>query len=162
MAERILEVKRHLDGRVQEFDCERLFVSDALAILKGVNEKPLGSLAPGSTSIGFIWRRRDYNVFRLISPDGELIGHRCDVVADVRIKPDRVEYLDLIVDVMISPTGELTVEDEDDAKRAAKQGLLEPRHVEAIDRALKTIMRDPRRIIRDALRSLPEGFDAGG
>ena len=159
MASRITEVKRHLDGRTEEFDCERVAVADDRAIVRFVTPKPRAGYPKGTVTLGFFWRRRDYNLYRFVSPDGELLGHRLDVVADVTIEPDRLEYLDLIVDVRISPTGEPAVEDEEDAKRAAKKGLLEPKHVEAIDRALRAILRDHRRIVREAVASLPEDAD---
>jgi len=106
-------------------------------------------------TLGFFWENRSYNLYRFLSPDGDLLGHRLDVVTDVSIEPERIEYLDLIVDVLVSPTGDVHVEDEDEAKKAAAKGLLEPVHLEAIESALGTILRDHRRIFRDADRLLP-------
>ncbi len=151
-----MEVKRHLDGRVEEFDCEAVDVSDDRAVVRFRMPKAVSDIPRGTITLGFFWRNRNYNLYRFLSRDGELLGHRLDVVADVRIEPDRVEYLDLLVDVLVSPTGEVHVEDEDEAKRAAQKGRLEAGHVQAIERALGTILRDPRRIFRDADAALPE------
>jgi hypothetical protein len=156
VAKKIKEVKRHVDGRVEEFDCEPVVVADDHAVVKFRMPTPVGDIPKGTTTLGFFWRNRDYNLYRFLSRDGDLLGHRLDVVAEVSIEPDRVEYLDLVVDVLVSPTGDVHVEDEDEAKAAAKKGLLEPAHVEAIENALGTILRDPRRIFRDADAVLPE------
>jgi hypothetical protein len=156
VAKRIKEVKRHVDGRVEEFDCEAVDITEDRAVVTFSMPTAVGDIPKGTTTLGFFWRNRDYNLYRFQGPDGDLLGHRLDVLADVVIEPDRVEYLDLIVDVLVSPTGDVTVEDEDEAKDAAKKGHLEPAHLQAIERALGTILRDPRRIFRDADAALPE------
>jgi len=152
---KIKEIKRHLDGRVETFDCEPIDVSEDRAVVSFRLPTRVGEFPRGTETLGFFWRNRSYNLYRFLSRDGALLGHRLDVVANVVIEPDRIEYLDLIVDVIVSPTGEVTVEDEDEAKRAAGKGLLQPAHLEAIETALGTIIRDPRRIFREADRALP-------
>jgi hypothetical protein len=151
---RIKEVKRHLDGRVQTFDCEPVRVEEDRAVVSFRLPTRVGDFPRGTRTLGFFWQNRSYNLYRFLSPDGDLLGHRLDVVADVKIEPERIEYLDLVVDVLVSPTGDVHVEDEEEAKRAAHKGLLEPQHLEAIESALGTILRDPRRIFRDADRLL--------
>ena len=155
MARTITEIKRHLDGRVQEFRCEAVHVEPNVAVIEAILDEPLGPYDAGTRSMGFFWRRRPYNLFRMHTPEGDLIADRFDVVADVRIETDRIEYLDLLLDVVVSATGDLAVEDEDEVRAAAEEGLLEPRHLEAIERALTTITRDHRRIVREALDALP-------
>jgi Protein of unknown function (DUF402) len=156
---RITEVKRRLDGTEERFECEPLLVTEDLAAVSFTNLKAVGGFPRGSTTLGFFWRRRNYDLYRISSPDGELLAHRFDVVDEVRIEPDRVEYLDLLLDVRVSPTGDVEIEDEEEVRRAADAGLLDDRRLEAIERALRTITRDWRRIVREALRSLP---DPGG
>jgi hypothetical protein len=152
---RITEVKRRLDGTEERFECEALLVTEDLAAVSFTNPKAVGGVPKGSSTLGFFWRRRNYDLYRISSPDGELLAHRFDVVDEVRIEPDRIEYLDLLLDVRVSPTGEVEIEDEDEVRRAADAGLLDDRRLEAIERALRTITRDWRRIVREALRSLP-------
>lgn len=152
---KIKEMRRHLDGRVETFDCEAVDVGEDRAVVSFRLPARIGEFPRGTTTLGFFWQNRAYNLYRFLSPEGELLGHRLDVVAEVSIEPDRIEYLDLVVDVLVSPTGDVQVEDEDEAKRAAEKGLLQPPHVEAIENALGTILRDPRRIFREADRLLP-------
>lgn len=84
-----------------------------------------------------------------------MLRHRFDVVDEVRLGENRVEYLDLIVDVLVSPTGEVTIEDEDELKAAAKRGRIDAGRLDAIERALTTVTRDWRRIVREAFAVLP-------
>ncbi|MDP9341326.1 MAG: DUF402 domain-containing protein [Actinomycetota bacterium] len=155
-AAKVQEVKRHLDGRVQTFDCEPVHVAEDRAVVRFQLPTRVGDWPRGTMTLGFFWENRSYNLYRFLSPDGDLLGHRLDVVAEVSVEPDRIEYLDLIVDVVVSATGDVHVEDEDEAKEAASKGLLEPAHLEAIESALGTILRDPRRIFRDADALLPQ------
>ncbi|MFQ5880484.1 MAG: DUF402 domain-containing protein, partial [Dehalococcoidia bacterium] len=120
--ETILEVKRHLDGRRQVFACQALAVTPQRAVVRFVNPQAVASapaagsgqaLPAGSVTIGFFWRRRRYNLYRFLAPDGRLLGHRFDVVTDVRIGRGRIEYLDLLLDVRVDAQGNVRVEDED-------------------------------------------------
>ena len=153
--ERITEVKRHLDGREERFECEALVVAEGFAAVSWTNPKPFGPLPKGSTTLGFFWRRRPYNLYRFLSPDGDVLGHRFDVVEEVEIRPGRIAYLDLLLDVRVSPTGEIDIEDDDEVRRAADKGMIDDRRLASIERAMRTITRDWRRIVREALRRLP-------
>jgi Protein of unknown function (DUF402) len=153
------EVKRRLDGTSEEFDCRPLHVTDDVAVVSFKIPVAVGDVPKGSTTIGWFWRRRPYNLYRFVGKGGDALLHRFDVVGEVRIAEDRVEYLDLIVDVLVSPTGQVAIEDEDELKAAAKRGAIDEDRVEAIGRALTTITRDWRRIVREALAKLPD--DAG-
>jgi hypothetical protein len=156
VAKRYVEVKRRLDGSAEEFDCELLHLTERVVVVSFTLPAAVGDVPKGTTTLGWFWTRRPYNLYRFLAPDGEVLRHRFDVVDEVRIGDDRVEYLDLIVDVLVSPTGEITIEDEDELQQAAKRGRVDERRVEAIERALTTITRDWRRIVREALAALPD------
>jgi hypothetical protein len=51
------------------------------------------------------------------------LGYRFEVVTDVRIRPDRVEYLDLLLDVRVMPDGGVRVKDEEEVEEAPAGGL---------------------------------------
>ena len=152
---KVQEVKRHVDGRVETFDCEPVHMEEDRAVVRFRLPVRVGDWPRGTETVGFFWENRSYNLYRFLSPEGDLLGHRFDVVNDVQIAEDRIDYMDLFVDVLVSPTDDVHVEDEDEAKKAAAKGLLEPQHLEAIESALGTILRDPRRIFREADRLLP-------
>ena len=73
----------------------------------------------GSRTYGFFWARRHYLLYVLHGPDGRLIAHRFDVVDEVRMRPGRVEYLDLALDVWVDPSGHAWTEDEDEVVELA-------------------------------------------
>jgi hypothetical protein len=150
------EVKRRLDGSEERFACELVHRTKSFVVVSFPLPAAVGDLPKGSTTLGWFWTRRPYDLYRFVGNDGGVLRHRFDVVDEVRIADDRVEYLDLIVDVLVSPTGEITIEDEDELQRAAKRGRVDERRVEAIERALTTIARDWRRIVREALAVLPD------
>src|SRR3954468_6089446 len=150
------EIKWRLDGSEERFECTPARVTEDVAIVEFRIPVAVGDVPKGSNTIGWFWRRRPYNLYRFVRKDGTPLLHRFDVVDEVRIDDDRVEYLDLIVDVLVSPTGEIAIEDEDELQRAAKGGRIDDRRVEAIERALTTITRDWRRIVREALAVLPD------
>ncbi len=153
------EVKRRLDGSEERFDCTPVRVTEDVAIVEFRIPVAVGDVPKGSTTIGWFWRRRPYNLYRFVGKDGTPLLHRFDVVDEVVIDENHVEYIDLIVDVLVSPTGDITIEDEDELKRAAKRGAIDEGRLDAIERALTTITRDWRRIVRGALRQLDAESD---
>jgi len=153
-AKRFVEVKRRLDGSSEEFDCELVHRSESVVVVQFRLPAAVGDIPKGTTTLGWFWTRRPYNLYRFVASDGDVLRHRFDVIDEVTIADDRVEYLDLIVDVLVSPTGDVMIEDEEELKQAAKRGRVDERRVAQIERALTTITRDWRRIVREALAVL--------
>ena len=153
---RFIEVKRRLDASEERFECELVHRTERVVVVSFRLPAAVGDVPKGSTTIGWFWARRPYNLYRFVGKDGDVLLHRFDVVDEVRIGEDRVEYLDLIVDLLVSPTGQVTIEDEDELKAAAKRGKVDAARLGAIERALTTVTRDWRRIVREALAVLPE------
>ena len=110
-----------------------------------------GFLFPaGSRTYGFFWARRHYQLYALHAPDGALIAHRFDVVDEVRLRPDRVEYLDLALDVWVDPSGRAWTEDEDEVAELASQGLLSPARLAVIERTKRLLLARHPRIVAEA------------
>jgi predicted RNA-binding protein associated with RNAse of E/G family len=154
MPGRILEVKRHVDGREEVFDCERVLVTPNEAVVRFRIPVDVGIVPAGTMTLGFFWRWRNYDLYRFTSPEGEVLGHRFDVVSEVRIAPDRVRYLDLLLDVLVTADGTVTVEDEDDVAHAISDGLLTERQLQTIERTRDLLVRSHDHIVRDALAEL--------
>jgi len=155
MPGRILEVKRHLDGREEVFECERVLVTPNEAVVRFLIPVDVGSVPAGTLTLGFFWRWRSYNLYRFLSPQGDVLGHRFDVVSEVRIAPDRVRYLDLLLDVLVAADGTVTIEDEDDVSRAAANGLLTPDQGRTIERTRDLLVRSHDNIVREAVKAEP-------
>lgn len=144
------EVKRHLDGREEVFACEPLRVTPSAAAVRFVLPGEMGGYPAGTVTTGFFWADRSHNLYALRSPEGHPLGARFDVVDEVRIEGDRVEYLDLLLDVRVSPDGAVTVEDEDEVTEAAAAELLSPEQRATIVRTRSLLIAQHRRIAREA------------
>jgi predicted RNA-binding protein associated with RNAse of E/G family len=150
---RVLETKRTLDGRIQTFECAALRLTRSLAIVRFDHpaERRAGRFyfPAGSYTLGYFWVRRSYNCYRIADPDGAVIAYRFDVVDRVRIRPGHVEYRDLLLDLWLSPDGEITVEDEDEVSAATTAGLLGEREMAVIERTRALVLREHRRIVAE-------------
>jgi hypothetical protein len=158
---RVLEIKRFPRGGQETYRCITLDMSPRLAVLLFPHpgeRRAGGFLFPaGSHTYGFFWARRHYLLYVLHGPDGGLIAHRFDVVDAVRLRPERVEYLDLALDVWVDPSGRAWTEDEDEVVELASQGLLSPQRLALIERTKRLLLARHRRIVaeaRDELRRL--------
>ena len=155
---RVTEVKRHLDGQVERFGCRLVARRPHLTVLRfdhGAELRAGGFLFPaGSRSYGFFWRRRPYQLYRMVGPNGRLIAHRFDVVEGVRLDEDEVSYTDLLLDLWVDPQGGPRVEDEDEVAEYARRGLLSPAQRAHIERTRGLLLRRHAVIAREAARLL--------
>lgn len=154
----IIEVKRFPDGRRETYRCHALGVTPRLAVLlfpHPIERRAGGFVFPaGSRTYGFFWAWRHYLLYALHAPDGALIAHRFDVVDEVRLRPGRVEYLDLALDVWVNPSGEAWTEDEDEVAALASCGLLLPQRLALIERTRRLLLARHQRIVSEAQAEL--------
>ncbi|MFN2520322.1 MAG: DUF402 domain-containing protein [Candidatus Limnocylindria bacterium] len=150
----IVERKRRLDGSLDEFACEALAVEPGRrAVLRYVVERehPIGPgglllLRPGNVTIAHYWNDRAFNVYHWF--DGRTtVGFYCNVATETVIADDRVEYLDLVVDVLLRPSGAIDVLDEDELPAD-----LSSAHRGTIAKALEELVTNPRRLIAEIER----------
>ena len=143
--EPVLEVKRFPDGTRQEYACE--VVSSGTNLLVVRFRHPSGREAggfqfhAGSVSYGFFWRHRPYILYAMRSPQGRRIAYRFDVVSEVRLRRDRVEYLDLALDVWLDPSGRTWLEDQDEVAALVAGGLISPEVRARIERTGRYLLR---------------------
>lgn len=154
----VLEIKRFLRGGEETYRCLALEVSPRLAVLLFPHpgeRRAGGFLFPaGSRTYGFSWARRHYLLYQLHGPDGSLIAHRFDVVDEVRLRPGCVEYLDLVLDIWVDPSGRAWTEDEHEVVELASQGLLSPQRLALIERTRRLLLARQRRITAEAANEL--------
>ena len=155
---RITEVKRHLDGSEERFDCELVLRRAHLLIVRFAHRRDRSaggfSIPRGSRTDGFFWTGRPYCLYRMSGPDGRPIADRFDVLEKCRIGEREVSYLDLLVDLWVAPDGAVLVEDEDEVAEHVRRGLLSGEQGRRIERVTALLVRDHRRIIREAARLL--------
>lgn len=123
----VRETKVRLDGSEVSFDCELLALDSHLAVVlfrvkAGSSFKTPVKFPPGSLSYGYFWKRRTYNAYRILGPDGTLIAHRFDAVTDVAISREEVRYRDLVLDWWVLPGQPLLEEDREDYDAAVANG----------------------------------------
>jgi uncharacterized protein len=74
----------------------------------------LGTILAGTRSVEYYWLDRWYNVFRFHEPTGELRSYYCNInvppVFDGRV----LSYVDLDVDIMVTPALAYSILDEDE------------------------------------------------
>lgn len=149
----ITERKTRLDGSATEFTCEPLILDPGQrAVLRYVSDRelPIANTAlrvpRGTVTIAHYWAARPYNVYHWLV-DGRTLAYYCNIVADTVIEPALVAYTDLVVDVLLHPSGAAEVLDEDELPAD-----LAPAHRIAIAKALEVIIANPRFLIREIER----------
>lgn len=127
--ERLIERKVALDGRILEFPLERWLVTPELIVGRWVADQDPRAIsrypgAGGFTSWGVWWPGKPYSAYRLHRPDGSLRIYRLDTVDQVIFDGERIEFHDLLLDALIRPNGDVTIEDEDEVAEAIAERQL--------------------------------------
>lgn len=115
----ITEVKRTLAGREKRFTCGVLRRDGAHLVVLFVAPGAMnvhGVILPaGTVTFGHFWTNRPYNIYHWLDPlTGATIGHYVNLAADTTISADRLEWLDLIVDLLMLPGQPTVVLDQDE------------------------------------------------
>jgi len=143
----ITERKTRLDGSVVEYGCEPLVVEPGRrAVVRYVTtqDRPLQGtdlmLRKGTVTIGYFWTDRPYNVYHWLE-DGRTVAFYVSISADTTIEPGTIAYRDLVVDVLIRPSGAIEILDEEELPPS-----IEPRYRLVIAKALETCVTEARRL----------------
>jgi len=149
----IIERKTRLDGSISEYRCEPLSLDvDRHAVLRYTMDREWVIadtgivLRRGQITIAHYWSDRPYNVYHWL--DGpRTIAYYCNVASDTIIREDVVGYTDLVIDVLLRPSGETIVLDEEELP----PDLAPSRRIQ-IARALEMIASGPRRLAAEIER----------
>ena len=150
----IRERKNRLDGTREDFMCDRLLIEPgkrAVLRYRVTRELRVSTtdlvIPAGGFTISHYWTDRSYNVYHFFSPEGRTAAYYCNVVAATTIAADLVTYDDLVVDVLIDPSGSALVLDEDDLPTD-----LAPAYRAVINKALEELTTNGRRIAAEIER----------
>ena len=143
----ITERKKRLDGSIAEYACEALHVEPGKrAIVRYITgaDRPLEGtdlvLRSGTVTIGHFWSDRPYNVYHWLEAN-RTVAFYVSIATDTTIDERVVAYTDLVVDVLIRPTGAIDILDEDELPPS-----IESRYRLAIAKALETCVTEGRRL----------------
>jgi len=143
----ITERKTRLDGSVVEYVCEPLVVEEGRrALVRFVSERDRAIegtdlvLRKGTVTVGHFWTDRPYNVYHWLD-GGKTVALYVNIATDTTIEPAAIAYRDLVVDVVIRPSGAIEILDEDELPSS-----IEPRFRLAIAKALETCITEGRRL----------------
>ncbi|HEV2283297.1 MAG TPA: DUF402 domain-containing protein [bacterium] len=147
----VLEVKRRLDGSARTYPCEAAEIAADRAVLlyRLPNQGRVADLVlpAGTLTVAYYWTERPYNVYHWIAPSGETLAYYFNLSGPVRIGPDRLEWEDLEVDVLVTPDGRVQILDEDAVPASAAARLPE------IARARERVFADWRDVSADVERA---------
>ena len=97
-------------------------------------------LRKGTVTVGHFWTDRPYNVYHWLD-GGRTIALYISIATDTTIDTTAIGYRDLVVDVLIRPSGAIEILDEDELPPS-----IEPRYRLAIAKAIETCVTEGRRL----------------
>jgi hypothetical protein len=157
----IVEIKHTLAGRVDRFTCdllertgERIVVLYRLPAPRDLHGVWLGA---GTVTVGYFWARRPYNLYHWLSAAGRTLAYYFNV-GDVKGEDaTSFEWLDLAVDVLATPGGQVRVLDEDELPAD-----LAPETRRYVEAARDEILRDLPHLTAEADRESPAFLNLAG
>ena len=115
---KILEIKLHLNKADESYLCDLIKRNSDWIIVKYVSERPgrVGSVTfdAGSTTFAYYRTGMGYVIWRMLDPDERLKGHLFHICWDLHVENDKVNYLDLLLDVWINAEDQITILDRDE------------------------------------------------
>ena len=138
------ELKRHLNKPDEEYMCDLVARGADWVALSYVSNRAwevADTLLPaGSQTLAFYQTGVGRVLWRMCAPSGDLKGHLFHVCRDVRVKENRVDYLDLLLDIWIDSDGGVAVLDREEVDACLKAGKLSEADLQIIAAEEKRIV----------------------
>ena len=157
---RITEIKRHLDGREERFECELVSMELGEAVIRYVwhrdqpfRDGPIYLPAGDTITWAFYWEGRHFLVYKFMAADGKLFGHRFDICEKVKIRPDTISWTDLMLDLWVDPRNKIHVLDEEEVEISKARGLLAPHHLKIIEQTKHHLLEKHKIILGEVTRA---------
>ncbi|PEJ97531.1 DUF402 domain-containing protein [Bacillus wiedmannii] len=125
----IIERKIRYDGTTIDHACLLIEAQQDKIILyhevqysftMAANNKKL-TIPKGSYTVAYYWGNRPYNLYVWRDQDGGYLGSYFNIVKNTCITDEVVSFEDLILDIMILPSGEFFILDEDELPESLEQ-----------------------------------------
>lgn len=149
------EVKRSLSGVELTYNCELVALSGRFGILKYELDREwrVGSLnlQPGMFSYGLYWVDRPYTLYLWFDNGREPLAHYFNLADSVTLSPQQFVWRDLVVDILVWPTGEIEVLDESELPTSVDDQLMD-----YIESSKALVLENYEAIIQEAKEMLAE------
>ena len=156
MAGTVTEIKHNVGKPDQSFPCRLLYHEGSRMVISYRSTRAYRQgdirIPPGTLTLACYEEGLPYVLWKMIGPDGSLVGHYVHLCDRVRIGSDRVEYDDQLLDLWFFPDGNCRVLDEEELRQACDNGLIEP---ETADR-----IRTSAEEVRRRIHTIKADFDA--
>ena len=142
----VIERKVRLDGSAEEFVCDVLALEAGRhAVLRYEVDRDwdvAGTILipKGTLTISHYWADRPYNVYHWLR-DGRTFALYVNIADRTEIGPELVSYRDLVVDVLVRPSGAIEILDEDELPTD-----LEPAARRSVADAIEVVVTGARRL----------------
>jgi len=150
---KIPELKRHVNKPDQSYLCDLLAHGSDYVIVKYVSEISgrVGAIIfdAGSTTFAYYKTGMGYVLWKMLNPDNRLEGYLFHICRDLQVGENRVEYLDLLLDVWIDADGQMTILDRDEVEDCAGKGVIGEKELRWIAQQEKEIIENWKKIISD-------------
>jgi len=131
------EIRLHRGKPPQEFLCHLLHQEKDYIVLRYVNPSSAKindiHIKIGSTTIAHYWKHRNYILWKMKEPHGELKGYLFHICKNTEIGNNHVTYEDLELDIWFDPDGNATVLDQDDVDDCFTRGLIDFEEISLIN-----------------------------
>jgi hypothetical protein len=151
---KITEIKTHIDGRIEKFECELLSLSQNFAIVEFIWDRdephidgPMFLPAGKIYTHAYFWEDRNYLIYKISEENGNHLGVRFDVCMNVSIEPDLITFDDLVLDLWIDSRNKIHVLDEDEVESFGVSGLLSAEQLELIEKTKTHLVENHQEII---------------
>ncbi len=150
---KILEIKRHLNKADESYLCDLVRRGSGFVVLKYVSKQSgrVGHMTfqAGSVTYAYYETGAGYVLWKMFGPDNSPKGHLFHICRELRVEEDRVEYLDLLLDLWLDADGHITILDRDEVEACAADGVLGEQDLAWINRQEQEIIANWRQIISD-------------
>jgi protein associated with RNAse G/E len=134
------------DGRLhREWRARLVRVEGPLVVVEGefeetVEHSQLGTIARGTVSTEYFWTDRWYSILRFREPDKTLRNYYCNINKPASLDDQLLTFVDLDIDVLVSPDNTYRVLDEDEFDANAARYQYSSEVHEQVPRALAELI----------------------
>jgi hypothetical protein len=156
-----LERKEKPGGKIYDYHCTLAHAEPGFVIVRFVVpnfvRKPATPLhtpipiPPGTTSFGYFWHRRAFDVYRMLAPGGSLVAHRFEAISIVSLDDSSIHYRDLVLDWWAFPDGRLIEEDRDELDDLVAAGAVSSGDAERANAVARHVFGRYRHIIDEVV-----------